>query len=258
MVRFFLLLMSAIFIVDTFQFFQFMEGASTYVQSIAPLTPIKTYLMFQDFPLDRELFDLLMTQKMASSIDALTPQTQEILNRILQDGRQLGTMNLSFQDLSIVQGQVYRLVTPALLHANILHILFNLLWFFVLGRMIEMRAGPLKLGLIFILVAIITNCAQFFASGPLFLGVSGVVCGLAGFIYVRHKRAPWEGYPLSRSGVMLLFFYILFLTLIELFSKVVFYVSGSTVIIPIANTAHLVGAACGGLLGLNRWFRCST
>lgn len=249
--------MSAIFIIDSSQMLVLLYEASPYVQSIMPLTPIKTYLLFQDFPLDRALYGLLLTQKSAASFEALTPEAQMILTELLDKGRQLGTMSLPLQDLSIAQGQIYRLVTPVLLHANILHIVFNLLWFFALGRMVEMRAKPLKFTLLFVLVAIISNCAQFFATGPLFLGVSGVVCGLAGFIFVRHKKAPWEGYPLSKSGIGLLFFYILFLTLIELFGHVVFYVSGTTVLNPIANTAHLVGAACGGLLGLNRWFRCT-
>jgi GlpG protein len=124
--------------------------------------------------------------------------------------------------------------------------------------MIEKRAGPLKLLVLILLTGSIANVAQFFVTGPLFLGVSGVVCALAGFIYIRTKRAPWEGYPLSKSGISLLFIYILFLTLLELFGQVFVFLSGTTVVSPIANTAHLTGALFGGILGFNRWFRCST
>ncbi|NBU62349.1 MAG: rhomboid family intramembrane serine protease [Chlamydiae bacterium] len=250
--------MVAVYLLDTYQFFQLFSGASSYVQSIIPLTPIKTILMFQDFPLDRQLYDLLLSQKSVPSFDALDPITQEVLSKILSEGRQQGTMDIPFLSLSIVNGQFFRIFTPALLHANFIHILFNLLWFAPLGSMIEKRAGPLKLLVMILLTGSIANVAQFFVTGPLFLGVSGVVCALAGFIFIRTKRAPWEGYPLSKSGISLLFIYILFLTLLELFGQVFVFLSGTTVVSPIANTAHLTGALFGGILGFNRWFRCST
>lgn len=257
MVRFFVFLMTAIYLVDAYQYFSFVNGASDYVISIAPLTPIKTYLMFQDFPLDRTLYDLLFQQKGAMGLDELTPLTQDLLKKVLETGRELGGMRVPFEDLSILKGQIYRLFTPALLHANLLHILFNLLWFLALGNMIENRAGNRKLLVLILIVGIVANIAQFIATGPLFLGVSGVVCGMAGFIFIRTKRAPWEGYPLSNSGIGLLFIYIVFLTLIEIFGKVYLYLSGTTMISPIANTAHMTGAVLGGLLGWNRWFRCT-
>lgn len=257
MVRFFIFLMTAIYLVDAYQYFLFVNGASEYVMTIAPLTPIKTYLMFQDFPLDRKLYDLLMVQKGAIGLTELTPTTQEILKEVLAKGREFGQMSVPFTELTILRGQFYRLFTPALLHANLLHILFNLLWFLALGSMIEKRAGARKLLVLILIVGVAANIAQFIATGPLFLGVSGVVCGLAGFIYIRTKRAPWEGYPLSNSGIGLLFIYIVFLTLIEIFGKVYLYLSGTTMISPIANTAHMTGAVLGGLLGWNRWFRCT-
>lgn len=250
--------MVAVYLLDTYQFFQLFSGASTYVQSIIPLTPIKTILLFQDFPLDRQLYDLLLSQKSAASFEALDPITQSLVSKILAEGRQQGSIDIAFSSLSIFKGQFFRIFTPALLHANFLHILFNLLWFAPLGSMIEKRAGGLRLFVLILLTGSIANCAQFLVSGPLFLGISGVVCAFAGFIYIRTKRAPWEGYPLSKSGIGLLFIYILFLSLIELFGQVFVYLGGTTVVSPIANTAHLTGALFGGLLGFNRRFRCSS
>jgi GlpG protein len=258
MVRFFSFMMIAIYLLDTYQFFVLFAGASEYVQSIMPLTPIKTFLLFQDFPLDRQLYELLLAQRSAGSFEALTPSAQSILTDILQEGRQQGTLNLPWSELSILKGQVFRLFTPALLHANLIHILFNLLWFVSLGSMIEKRAGAIPFLAIVLITGIIANVAQFSVSGPLFLGVSGVVCAFAGFVFVRTKKAPWEGYPFSKSGIGLLFIYIIFLTLIEIFGKVFVYLSGTTVLSPIANTAHLTGLVAGGLLGFNRWFRCSS
>jgi membrane associated rhomboid family serine protease len=247
-----------LYVVDTVQFFALFAGASEYVQSIIPLTPIKTYLMFQDFPIDRELYFLLLDQKAASSLSELSGKTQSLVQAILDQNRDKGFLTISLHDLSILKGQIYRLITPALLHANLIHILFNLLWLFPLSLMIEKRAKSFKLLLIMLTVAMITNVAQFIASGPLFLGISGVVCGLAGFVFIRSKKAPWEGYPVTRSGILLLLFYILFLSLIEILGKVIHYYGASVAVIPIANTAHIVGALIGGFLGWNRWFRCTS
>jgi GlpG protein len=91
----------------------------------------------------------------------------------------------------IKQGEIWRLVTPAFLHANLFHILFNVLWLMVLGNQIESRIGVLRYLLLIIISAAISNTAQYLMSGPNFLGLSGVICGMGGFIWARQQKAPW-------------------------------------------------------------------
>jgi GlpG protein len=43
--------------------------------------------------------------------------------------------------IEILHGQIWRLVTPAFLHAGLMHILFNMLWLKDLGSLIEARLG---------------------------------------------------------------------------------------------------------------------
>ncbi len=97
----------------------------------------------------------------------------------------------------IRQGEVWRLFTPCLLHRGFLHILFNMAWLWILGKQIEERAGKLRLLVLIIITAVVSDVTQYLISGPFFLGFSGVVVGMAGFIWMRQRVAPWEGYPLS-------------------------------------------------------------
>lgn len=158
----------------------------------------------------------------------------------------------SFEQIG--QGEVWRLVTPAFLHANLFHILFNLLWFVFLGNQMESRIGFWKFALFIAIVAVISNTAQYLMSGPNFLGLSGVVLGQAGFIYARQAKAAWEGYSTQRSTLYFLAFYVLALVVLQVVSFFI-ELSGKAGIAPnIANTAHVIGALCGLALGSLNFF----
>jgi GlpG protein len=82
----------------------------------------------------------------------------------------------------ISRGQVWRLITPIFIHFGLLHILFNMLWLRDLGSMIEQRQSPWILAALVLVIAAVSNIGQFFVSGPLFGGMSGVVCsGISGY-----------------------------------------------------------------------------
>ena len=97
----------------------------------------------------------------------------------------------------IRQGEIWRLFTPALLHSDILHILFNMLWLAVLGKQIEQRIGMGKYLLFILIAGVFSNTCQYLVGGVNFMGFSGIVCAMLTFICMRQKIAPWEGYPLK-------------------------------------------------------------
>lgn len=109
--------------------------------------------------------------------------------------------------VQIREGQIWRLFTPCILHKDLLHILFNMLWLWYLGRPIEMRIGPFRTLILTIIAGVLTNTIQYLASGPMFIGYSGIVTALAGFIWMRERKAPWEGYPLTRGTILVLLSY---------------------------------------------------
>lgn len=152
--------------------------------------------------------------------------------------------------VSIKEGQLWRLFTPALLHGGILHILFNMMWLFVLGKQIEERMGRWRYLGMMLIIAAISNTAEYLMVGPVFLGFSGVICGLAGFIWMRQRVAPWEGYPLQRAASLFLAIFVLGIVALQVVSFTLKVLGIALLPIQIANTAHLVGAFVG--IGLAR------
>jgi GlpG protein len=88
-------------------------------------------------------------------------------------------------------------------------------------------------------IAGLSNLGQMYMSGPGFGGMSGVVYGLLGYIWIRGKFDPASGLYLHSSTVimMLIWFFICF----------------APNAIPgmprIANTAHAVGLVSGMVWG---------
>ncbi len=140
-----------------------------------------------------------------------------------------------------MQGQYWRLVTPAFLHFGWLHIVFNSLWTWELGSRIERVMGKLNMLLLFLVIAVVSNTAQYLFGGPgIFGGMSGVVYGLLGFAWVAPLLQPrWRIQP--ARAIMIVMVGWLVVCMVGLVQVLGF---GA-----IANAAHLGGLLCGALLG---------
>jgi len=136
----------------------------------------------------------------------------------------------------VLHGQLWRLVTPIFLHSlsSPLHIIFNMYWLFELGRMIESRRGGRFLLFFVLILAVSSNLCQYMLSGPEFGGMSGVVYGLFGYIWMKGKFDPEDGLMLHPTTIMVMLFWF------------VFCFFGS---LNIANGAHAGGLAVGTLWG---------
>ncbi len=155
----------------------------------------------------------------------------------------------------IREGQLWRVFTPCLLHADFVHILFNLFAFWVLAKQVEEKLSTARLLLLMGFIGSIANAAQYITAGPFFMGISGIVVGLVGFIWMRQKKAPWEGYPLHKLSILFVFVLVGLMWVVELFSMLIQWVAGSPAfMMPIANTAHIVGGIAGALCGRLSFF----
>jgi GlpG protein len=149
----------------------------------------------------------------------------------------------------IRQGELWRLFTPVLLHGGWLHIIFNMLWLFILGRQIEERIGKYRYLLLSLLIGVVANTAQYLVSGPIFLGYSGIITGMLGFIWMRQKKAPWEGYPLQRPVIVFITVFVVAMLILEIASMALQFFHVTNLYMSIANTAHIIGGLFGVLLG---------
>ncbi|HDL17520.1 MAG TPA: rhomboid family intramembrane serine protease [Bacteroidetes bacterium] len=131
----------------------------------------------------------------------------------------------------ILHGQIWRLITPIFIHFGLLHILFNMLWLKDLGTMVENRHGIKMYAVLVFSIAILSNLGQYFVGGPSFGGMSGVVYGLLGYIWIRGKYDPLSGFYLENWIVIMM---------------IGWFLLGFTGMIGhIANAAHGAGLAAG-------------
>ena len=162
----------------------------------------------------------------------------------------------------IQQGEVWRLITPIFIHFGLFHLVMNMQALYVLGGAIEERKGTLYLALLVFAVAIASNVLQYSwpqimqylgasslaasTPNPLFGGISGVVFGLFGYVWMKSWYDPRDGMVLPSSSI---FVCMLFYTLCVLRDLPPFEASLGSVLPHVANTAHTVGLAMGVVVG---------
>jgi GlpG protein len=137
----------------------------------------------------------------------------------------------------VLGGEVYRLLTPIFIHFNFMHILFNLMWLKDLGKTIEKYLGSSRFIILILVLGISSNLLQYIYRGPHFGGMSGVLYGLLGFLWM-HKICNPKSQLVSlpkRDIYMMVGWFVLCMT---------------GLLGPIANLAHGMGLTLGMLIGL--------
>lgn len=140
--------------------------------------------------------------------------------------------------VSIRKGEVWRVLTPALMHGNMGHLAMNMMGLFFLGSVIERLHGGGWLVAMLLVIAVVANLVQVFwpetnNGGPNAVGSSGATYGLFGFFLMRKHFDP--SYPVGLPPMFQLV-------------GLGFLVLGVLMVVPnVANGSHVGGLACGML-----------
>lgn len=139
-------------------------------------------------------------------------------------------------------GQVWRLVTPILLHFHPFHLLFNVFWLNDLGGPSERFQGSWRFAVFILWSAVVSNLAQLvFGHSPNFGGLSGIIYALVAYLWAHGRADPRSGIRIPGSLVT---FFVVWLALG--FSGVLNGMLGNGAI---ANYCHLGGFAAGAVYG---------
>ncbi len=163
----------------------------------------------------------------------------------------LATPQIKFWSIS--RGEIWRLVTPIFIHFGTLHVVFNMIWLFQLGRLIEFRYGTWVLGAMVLASAAISNGVQVAVPQGISLGVnengniiaalggmSGVVYALFGFVWIKSLIDPASRFYLPQSTVVLMLGWLVF-CMSPVSGQLL---EGGAV----ANWAHGAGIVCGVII----------
>lgn len=104
--------------------------------------------------------------------------------------------------LNVKNGEIYRLITAAFVHANVLHIFFNMYALYALGPQIEKFYGRKRYLLIYLGSALLGSLLSVVLTNNVSVGASGAIFGLFGaMLYFGYKyRATLDGF--LKSGII--------------------------------------------------------
>ena len=104
----------------------------------------------------------------------------------------------------VQNGEIYRLITCMFLHADIMHIVFNMYALYLLGPIVERYYGKARFILIYFISGLLGSLFScvFMSSNTYAIGASGAIFGMLGSIayFTYYYRATLQG--LLRSQIM--------------------------------------------------------
>ena len=138
--------------------------------------------------------------------------------------------------LEVRRGEIWRLFTPIFIHFGVLHLGLNMLAMINIGYLLE-RVQKWRFYLVFTAtVAVCSNVAEYYVSGqPSFGGMSGVIFGMFGFVWLRGLCGPRFLLHIPSWSIVL---------------SLAWFGFGFSGVLPIANTAHAVGLVIGAAWGV--------
>lgn len=133
----------------------------------------------------------------------------------------------------------WKLLTSCYVHSQgmLMHLLFNMMWLFQLGPLMERGIGTAKTVLFVVATGFISSAIATATEGS-GIGMSGVVYALCGFMWTAWPR--WTGFLEKFNGQTVK---------LMLFWQVICFILTFTGAMNIGNVAHISGMIYGALIG---------
>ena len=141
------------------------------------------------------------------------------------------------------RGQVWRLISPIFMHLSLLHIGLNMMAFMSFGKGVEYVRGTRRFLLLCLVLAVTSNLVQLLWVDHRFGGMSGVLFGLLGYVYMKGRCEPRDGLALPQKTLTYAALWLILCTTGALGA--------------IANAAHFGGLVVGLLIGARKQIRKS-
>lgn len=109
-------------------------------------------------------------------------------------GVQAAVVNWGMMPLAIAEGEAWRLLTSAFVHASIVHLGFNMLVLYLLGPSLEMILGHVWFLVLYLLSALGGTTMSYLLLSPagVSVGSSGAIFGLMGALVVAGRRFRFD------------------------------------------------------------------
>lgn len=143
---------------------------------------------------------------------------------------------------SFPETEYWRMFTPIFLHFGVLHIVFNTLWLWDLGRRVELLQGTYSTVGLLLLMGMGSNLIQvIYSPVGVFGGMSGVIYGLLGYGWMWSWICPERSLQIPKPVII---FMLVWLVLC-MFGFAKLLGAGE-----VANAAHAGGLIMGVILGI--------
>ncbi len=134
-------------------------------------------------------------------------------DRVIYDGGLVGEQLNPFTGhlVGVAHGEWWRIVSGGFLHANLIHIAFNMLVLYQLGHLLEPALGRLRFGLVYA-VALVSGSLGVLILDPngFTVGASGAVFGLMGVAVAVFRARGISAFDTGLGGTILINLFITF------------------------------------------------
>ena len=192
------------------------------------------YGAFLRAPLTLTLVIVCIVLAFTVPLNAMTDTVRAMLYPDFSYGTRMIILDRVLENFSLVQ--FLKMISPILLHGGLVHLAFNMLWLWEFGKRIEAVQASWALLLLIVTLALVSNTVQFLYGGTIFFGgMSGVVLGLFGYIWMWQLFDPRKGLALPGALIFFMLLMLIVMTAIDLDF--------------IADEAHIGGILTGVVYG---------